>query len=181
MRFIRLFAVWERSWVKFLQKKGEVANAAAALAKEGTHFLQLLLSSCYYEVIWRIKNTPMSLISIILSYCSWNFYSIYIEKVSKMTFQCISRKSFWMKKGLPYICMGTYIYKCCKPTSGLKVWRFKVCFEFICRSTTEHKYKLLYCFKLRSCSTTQSSNWHTNCNNVCLYSHLEGQLIHMDL
>ena len=98
-----------------------------------------------------------------------------------LTFQCISRKSFWMKKGLPYICMGTYIYKCCKPTSGLKVWRFKVCFEFICRSTTEHKYKLLYCFKLRSCSTTQSSNWHTNCNNVCLYSHLEGQLIHMDL
>ena len=76
MRFIRFFAVWERSWVKFLQKKGEVANAAAALAKEGTHFLQLLLSSCYYEVIWRIKDTPMSLISIILSYCSWNFYSI---------------------------------------------------------------------------------------------------------
>ena len=124
MRFIRLFAVWERSWVKFLQKKGEVANAAAALAKEGTHFLQLLLSSCYYEVIWRIKNTPMSLIFIILSYCSWNLYLVHIQKVRR--FKVYWENLFWMKNGLPYIWIRTYTYKCCKPTSGLKVWRFKV-------------------------------------------------------
>ena len=98
MRFIRLFAVWERSSVKFLQKKGEVANAAAALAKEGTHFLQLLLSSCYYEVIWRIKDTPISLISIILSYCSLNFYLIYIQNVSKIDVSRYIKKTFLNKE-----------------------------------------------------------------------------------
>ena len=44
-----------------------------------------------------------------------------------------------------------------------------VCFEFICRSTTEHKSKLFYCFKLLSClKLTQTSNWHTRLV-ICLF------------